>query len=131
MPGAMRPVAHAHAVVARFRERAAARCVVELRSRAAAVAPAECACADAPVAGCGHCKQLVPEYTKVAKTMDELKLMKVAAIDADANKGAGSSFGVKGFPTIVLALDGNPVATYNGARTAPEIARWAIETAGV
>ena len=62
--------------------------------------------------------------------MDELKLMKVAAIDADANKGAGSSFGVKGFPTIVLALDGNPVATYNGARTAPEIARWAIETAG-
>ena len=61
--------------------------------------------------------------------MDELKLMKVAAIDADANKGAASAFGVKGFPTIVLALDGNAVATYSGARTAPEIARWAVDTA--
>jgi len=62
--------------------------------------------------------------------MDDLKLMKVAAIDADANKGAGAAFGVKGFPTIALALDGNPVATYSGARTAPEIARWAIDMAG-
>ena len=71
----------------------------------------------------------MPEYAKVAKTLDELKLMKVAAIDADSNKGAASAFGVKGFPTIVLALDGNAVATYSGARTAPEIARWAIDTA--
>jgi thioredoxin-like negative regulator of GroEL len=62
--------------------------------------------------------------------MDELKVLKVAACDADANKGMASSFGVKSFPTIVLALDGRPIDTYNGGRTAPEIARWAMDAAG-
>ena len=72
---------------------------------------------------------LAPRGVDAERTSLAPQLMTVAAIDADANKGAASAFGVKGFPTIVLALDGNAVATYNGARTAPEIARWAVETA--
>ncbi len=55
---------------------------------------------------CGHCKSLAPEWTKLAGAMDALKLVTVAAVDADANKGMGAAFEVKGFPTIVLTLDG-------------------------
>jgi thioredoxin-like negative regulator of GroEL len=94
--------------------------------------------------------------------MDALKLVTVAAVDADTNKGMGAAaFEVKGFPTIVLTLDGkkaraaagaasqlsawwrsadadaaptrrgaSQIDTYNGGRTAPEIARWAIDAAG-
>ena len=65
----------------------------------------------------------------MAKTLDSLKLLTVAAADADAHKSLGGQFGVKGFPTIVLTLDGRAVETYSGARTAPEIARWALDAA--
>ena len=52
---------------------------------------------------------LAPRVVDAERTSLAPQLMKVAAIDADANKGAASAFGVKGFPTIVLALDGNAV----------------------
>jgi thioredoxin-like negative regulator of GroEL len=47
--------------------------------------------------------------------MDALKLVTVAAVDADANKGMGAAFEVKGFPTIVLTLDGKKARVDAGA----------------
>ncbi len=64
---------------------------------------------------CGHCKSLAPEWTKLAGAMDALKLVTVAAVDADANKGMGAAFEVKGFPTIVLTLDGKKARVDAGA----------------
>jgi protein disulfide-isomerase-like protein len=49
---------------------------------------------------CGHCQKLVPDYKKAAKNLKDY--IKFGAIDADAHKGIGSSFGVNGFPALKM-----------------------------
>jgi len=48
---------------------------------------------------CGHCKKLEPEYDEAATTLNG-EPVKLGSVDATAEKGLGSRFGVEGFPTI-------------------------------
>lgn len=64
---------------------------------------------------CGHCKNLVPEYIKAAKALKGV--VKVGAIDADSHRSFTEQFGVKGFPTLKIFVDGKPT-DYNDQRTA-------------
>jgi len=84
---------------------------------------------------CGHCKNLAPEWIKLAKTYDGI--IKVAAVNGDDEKELAGHFQIKGFPTIkvfpskaVPTKNGEgfikePVE-YNGARTAAAMAQFAI-----
>lgn len=78
---------------------------------------------------CGHCKNLKPEYDKVAKGLEGV--VNVAAVDCDANKGLAGEYGVKGFPTIKLfytSSKGHVVNTdYAGGRTGTEIVTWVLD----
>lgn len=47
---------------------------------------------------CGHCKQLVPIYEKLAKKVKHMKNLVIAKMDGTANEHP--SISVKGFPTI-------------------------------
>ena len=51
---------------------------------------------------CGHCKNLVPEYAKLGKSVLASGTTKVvvAKVNADEHGSIGSRFGVTGFPTI-------------------------------
>jgi protein disulfide-isomerase A6 len=50
---------------------------------------------------CGHCKNLAPEYAKVAETFKGASSsVVIAKVDADTNKDLGSQFDVQGFPTL-------------------------------
>ena len=48
----------------------------------------------------GHCQQLKPAWEKAAKALKGV--VKVGAVDMDANPSVGSPYNVKGFPTIKL-----------------------------
>lgn len=54
--------------------------------------------------GCGHCKHLVPHYSKlgaaIAKDPKLRSRVLIAKVDADAHRSLGERFGVRGFPTI-------------------------------
>eukprot|EP00898_Chlorokybus_atmophyticus_P004427 jgi/Chlat1/4986/Chrsp32S04962 len=65
---------------------------------------------------CGHCKQLAPEYKKLASSLEGI--IKVAAIDCDAYPALAHQHGVTGFPTIKVPLD------YQGPRTAKKISEF-------
>lgn len=56
------------------------------------------------LAGCGHCKRLVPEYQKLGEAIaSDPKLrgrVLIAKVDADAHRSLGEKFGVRGFPTL-------------------------------
>ncbi|CAG2167755.1 unnamed protein product [Oppiella nova] len=66
---------------------------------------------------CGHCKALVPEYTKAAAALKGV--VKVGSVDADAHNSLGSRFGVRGFPTIkIFGANKKTPIDFNGARTA-------------
>lgn len=73
---------------------------------------------------CGHCKKLEPEYDEAATTLNG-EPVKLGSVDATAEKGLGSRFGVEGFPTIKVfapnSVKDSDAMDYNGARDADGI----------
>jgi len=66
---------------------------------------------------CGHCKNLEPEWKKLAK---ELKgTVNVGAVDMTQHQDVGAPYGIKGFPTIkFFGYNKNKPIDYQGARSA-------------
>jgi len=65
---------------------------------------------------CGHCKQLVPTYEKLAKDLAHIKNLVIAKFDGTANEHPAVQ--AKGFPTIKFFRKGdkkNPI-DYSGSR---------------
>jgi len=76
---------------------------------------------------CGHCKNLAPEWEKVA---NELKgTIKVGAVDATVHGDLGSRYGVKGYPTLKFfppTDKSNPIAI-ESARTSSALVQWGLD----
>jgi protein disulfide-isomerase A1 len=65
---------------------------------------------------CGHCKQLVPTWDKLAEKYADNDEIVVAKMDSTANEL--EDIKIQGFPTIKLFMKGdNKVVDYNGERT--------------
>ena len=73
---------------------------------------------------CGHCKALVPEYTKAA---DELKIegseIKLAKIDAIQYREIAKAFDVRGYPTLKFFRSGDAIR-YTRERTSQAMINW-------
>uniref|UniRef100_A0A3Q3FQF1 Protein disulfide-isomerase A4 n=1 Tax=Labrus bergylta TaxID=56723 RepID=A0A3Q3FQF1_9LABR len=66
---------------------------------------------------CGHCKQFVPEYEKIAQALKENDPpVPVAKVDATVASDLATRFEVSGYPTIKILKNGEPV-DYDGERT--------------
>ncbi|RPB07145.1 ER-resident thioredoxin protein [Morchella conica CCBAS932] len=75
---------------------------------------------------CGHCKNLKPDYEKVAKSLKGLAKVAAVNCDEEKNKNLCAEQGVQGFPTLKIfqpsGKKGSPsVIDYNGPRTAKAI----------
>lgn len=68
--------------------------------------------------GCGHCKVVKPVLSEVAQQLhEEGESAKIVVIDASENGKVGQEFGIKGFPTIKLFVDGKATEDFKMART--------------
>ncbi|XP_046462234.1 protein disulfide-isomerase A6 homolog [Daphnia pulex] len=77
---------------------------------------------------CGHCKSLVPEYTKAASALKGV--VKVGSVNADEHKSLGGQYGVRGFPTIkIFGSNKNKPDDFNGQRAAQSIVEAALKAA--
>eukprot|EP01084_Bolivina_argentea_P215041 365044_1 len=67
---------------------------------------------------CGHCKQLQPEYVRLAKQLKNV--VKIVAMDAsdDKNRAIASKYGVQGFPTLKVHVGTGAAIDYQQARDA-------------
>jgi len=75
---------------------------------------------------CGHCKSLVPDYTKAAAALKGV--VKVGAVNADEHQTLGGQYGIKGFPTIkIFSSNKKKPIDFNGARTAQGIVDAALK----
>jgi len=75
---------------------------------------------------CGHCKQLQPEYVKLAKQLKNI--VTVIALDAsdDKNRPIASRYGVQGFPTLKAHVGTGPAIDYQQARDAPSMKKFLL-----
>lgn len=66
---------------------------------------------------CGHCKKMGPDYSQLGvKFHVDGSNIKIAKIDSTIHKGFSEKFGIEGFPTLKLFINGQPV-NYEGDRT--------------
>ncbi|XP_053206359.1 protein disulfide-isomerase A6 homolog [Panonychus citri] len=70
---------------------------------------------------CGHCKNLEPIWKQVADELAEDEApVKIGALDATVHTISANEYGIKGFPTIKLFIDGQ-VEDYEGGRSRTDI----------
>lgn len=75
---------------------------------------------------CGPCKQMAPHLEAVS---DELSgKVKILKINVDDHPMAGSKYGIRGLPTLMMFKDGQPVATQPGAMSKQRILEWIKES---
>eukprot|EP00008_Paramoeba_atlantica_P008405 CAMPEP_0201485064 /NCGR_PEP_ID=MMETSP0151_2-20130828/9197_1 /ASSEMBLY_ACC=CAM_ASM_000257 /TAXON_ID=200890 /ORGANISM="Paramoeba atlantica, Strain 621/1 / CCAP 1560/9" /LENGTH=248 /DNA_ID=CAMNT_0047869035 /DNA_START=43 /DNA_END=789 /DNA_ORIENTATION=- len=64
---------------------------------------------------CGHCKRLAPTWDQFG---NEAEGFGVAKVDCTQHQAVCQKFGVRGYPTLKLFVDGEPT-DYKGQRTIP------------
>jgi len=79
---------------------------------------------------CGHCKQFAPEYAAAAKQLKQSKpAVPLAKVDATSEVKVAEEYGVRGYPTIRLFVDGRD-QEYTGGRTEQSIVTWVMKKVG-
>lgn len=76
---------------------------------------------------CGHCKTLAPIWDDLADELDtdgEGGYTNVAKVDVTQNRGLGSRFEIKGFPTLLYFSKGE-IFKYKGRRGISELTAFA------
>lgn len=75
---------------------------------------------------CGPCKQMAPHLEAVS---DELSgKVKILKINVEDHPMAGSKYGVRGLPTLMMFKNGKAVATQLGAMSKQKITEWITQT---
>lgn len=73
---------------------------------------------------CGHCKTAAPEFNKLLSaspiTLQDGTKATVKILDADKDKAELGKYKIRGFPTVLIAKDGQ-TTEYGGKRTSEGI----------
>ncbi|XP_042436795.1 protein disulfide isomerase-like 1-5 isoform X2 [Zingiber officinale] len=79
---------------------------------------------------CPRSAELMPKFAEAATALREMgSNLVVAKLDAERHEKAAKLLGIKGFPTILLFIDGSPLA-YRGGFTKEEIVIWVKKKTG-
>jgi protein disulfide-isomerase A1 len=81
---------------------------------------------------CGHCKNLAPEYKKLAEAFEGHENVAVVDYDCTAkgNEDLPNKYGVQGFPTIKLFKKGEEYLNYEGERKFEAMRAWLNKKTG-
>lgn len=69
---------------------------------------------------CGHCKNLMPDWNKLKKTVSDVTFVEV---NSDEQPNVIKSMGINGFPTIILTSKGKNIK-YEGQRNVGAISEF-------
>ena len=73
---------------------------------------------------CGNCKRVRPEYVEAAQQLlAEGSVIRLAAVDVEADRPLGERFDIRGIPSFRLFVDGE-LKEYDGGQSAGEFVHW-------
>jgi len=79
---------------------------------------------------CGHCKKLAPDYEKLASDLKASGSPAIIAkIDATEHAGPATTYGVRGYPTLIFFKNGNQIK-YEGDRAPAAMAAFINKKSG-
>lgn len=71
---------------------------------------------------CGPCRQMAPQFANAARELNgQARLVKV---NTEEHPKAGSSYGIRGIPTMAAFASGKEKARQSGAMPTPAIVKW-------
>ena len=82
---------------------------------------------------CGHCKSMIPAYTELAqhyKGVEGDEHVAIAKVDATVHNELATKFGVQGFPTLKLFVNGEPIDYSSGSRDKDAMLSWLKKKSG-
>jgi thioredoxin 1 len=74
---------------------------------------------------CSPCLMIAPVLAKVIPEYEGRVVL--AKVDADENMKLAGHYKLRGFPTIILFVNGEEVGRFGGAKAAPEVRRFIDE----
>lgn len=73
---------------------------------------------------CHHCKVFMPIFKELADHLQQNKIiLQYGQIDCAAHPGMNESFGLKGYPTLILFVKDTQLV-YDGPRTVEQLTTW-------
>jgi thioredoxin len=67
---------------------------------------------------CGPCRAMAPQFERAAALRPQYRFAKV---DVDAEPAVAAAYGIRSIPTLMVLLDGEPVAAQSGVIAAEEL----------
>lgn len=67
---------------------------------------------------CGPCRAMAPQFERAAALRPEYQFAKV---DVDADPAVAAEYGIRSIPTLMVLLDGEPVAAQTGVIAADRL----------
>ena len=67
---------------------------------------------------CGPCRAMAPQFERAAALRPQYRFAKV---DVDAEPSVAAGYGIRSIPTLMVLLDGEPVAAQAGVIAAEEL----------
>jgi hypothetical protein len=80
--------------------------------------------------GCPHCENVKPMWEDVHRgVLGRLgPSLRLGTVDADAQRGLSSAFGITGMPAFLLVHNGKKLSEYKGSRAADDFLAWVEST---
>jgi len=75
---------------------------------------------------CPHCKDMMPEWEKLAQKHSGSSVLKVRKVDSDASPDEAKEHKVDGYPTIILFKNGKKIVYQSGQRDAKSLEEFAL-----
>jgi thioredoxin-like negative regulator of GroEL len=71
--------------------------------------------------GCGHCQNFKPTWQQLMNKYSQDNSVELIEVSVDQNPEIVSKYKIRGFPTILMEIDGKPKQTYQGNRSAEDV----------
>lgn len=74
---------------------------------------------------CGPCKAMAPTFEAAAAEMEPMA--RFAKVNVDQAQATARRFAIRSIPTLMIFLQGHPIATQAGAMSAKQLRAWLLQ----